>query len=770
VIARGWWIAALAIIVAGCSGGGGATNVITGPTAPPSGALLPTSSPTIAPPPTYPPSLATTITAGSTAQSVALGTISGGVTGTVSIPATVSGSGAIPLLFQTTPPGGVSISTIARLPQTIGVSLTPLAYVALTPSATVTFPTSPSFTIALGGGSTFASGSFTYVGFYDPTSTSGWINLTGPGVVGPPSTATFAVNPVPMTLKAGVTYTFGVYSSAAIVAPFATPSPSPTPKPTPSPTPSASPTPTPGGGATPTVTGPGTPLAGPTLGPNTGWGPLAIANAFAYPVQSGYNGSGSTIAVVNNSNVAAGDLAQYTSYFQTPVTSRTVSVTAVDGAALTPGANGDPTEATLDLETIAGLAPGANIALYIMPALSSQYYNDAFNQIVSDGKATIVSISFAGCESVTSSGTRAIIANAVQAGIAFVAAAGDQGSTCFSGLSSTGASQYAVGVGYPASDPNVVGVGGTETNTSLLSTTAWNDTLSTTGQLASGGGVSSLFALPTYQTGLAGAASAQFRNVPDIAMPAVLTALYLNGQWTLASGTSWAAPEFAAMLAEVSQYCAVNVANAAPSVYAAYASAGSTAFLDVVNGNNAVPFNGGTSPAFAAHAGYDNVSGLGVPMGMPFARALCPNRVASARLRSASAVEPAPLQARRAYAVDVVPKVVGLTDAGRRAAAASTRIQLVLQAAPTLATSEAAVINVLRAAGFQIDRTFPNHLVVDADGGSATVEQLFATQLHDVRQATGTRYMPVTAATVPDALAPYVAGIVLDNVVNAANR
>jgi subtilase family serine protease len=448
-----------------------------------------------------------------------------------------------------------------------------------------------------------------------------------------------------------------------------------------------------------------------------------------------------------------------------------VTVAAVDNASTVPGANGDPTEATLDVETVAGLAPGANIALYVMPSLASQFYNDAFNQIITDGKATIVSLSFAGCESASSPGTATIIARAVQAGIAFVSASGDQGSSCFAGTSSSGAAQYALGVGYPASDPNVIAVGGNETVTALTSPVAWNDALSVTGQqLASGGGVSTTFTIPAYQAGVAGLASAQFRNVPDLAMPAVNAAVYLNGRWQLVEGTSWASPQFAVMLAEVSQYCRSGLGNAAAIPYGVYRNGGAGAFLDITSGNNAVPFNGGTSPAYAAVAGYDNVTGFGVPLGAPFARAFCPGRAGSARWSQPAAAAATTSERRSASTLVAVPSVRGLADLGRRSAIAQTRIQLILAPAPTLAASESNVIAVLQTAGFSIERTFSNHLVVDATAGSAAIERLFDTTMHDVAQGRhGTRYLPVTPVTVPASLAAYVTSISLDDVVNAAN-
>jgi hypothetical protein len=224
------------------------------------------------------------------------------------------------------------------------------------------------------------------------------------------------------------------------------------------------------------------------------------------------------------------------------------------------------------------------------------------------------------------------------------------------------------------------------------------------------------------------------------------------------------------MLAEVSQYCKTSLTNPAATPYAVFASAGTAAFLDIVNGNNAVAYSGGTSQAYVAKAGYDNVTGLGVPMGMPFARALCPNRSGSIVARGTAAVGLASGAPTRASTLDVTPKLRGLIDLGRRSAVAQTRIQLVLAPAPSLAASEQAATGVLETAGFTVERTFANHLVVDADAGSAAVERLFGTEMHDVAQGRyGTRYLPVRPIAIPSSLAPYVTGISLDNVVNAAS-
>ena len=198
--------------------------------------------------------------------------------------------------------------------------------------------------------------------------------------------------------------------------------------------------------------------------------------------------------------------------------------------------------------------------------------------------------------------------------------------------------------------------------------------------------------------------------------------------------------------------------------YTVYANSGYGAFVDVTSGNNQYS---GATPYYSAQAGYDNTTGIGVPLGMPVARSLCPGRSPASLARMTTQVQ---LAARRssstAYTTDVTPHITGLTDRGQRDENATTGFQLVLLPSSTLASDEAAVIAVLRSAGLTITKTFGNHLVVDAQGPTAAIERLFATRLHDVDQSgSGTHYLPATPITIPSSLAPYVSGVTLDDVV-----
>ncbi|NNN00021.1 MAG: S8 family serine peptidase [Candidatus Eremiobacteraeota bacterium] len=476
--------------------------------------------------------------------------------------------------------------------------------------------------------------------------------------------------------------------------------------------------------------------------------------------------------MIIDSTILTSDISAFTSYFQIPATARSISQVVVDPSASPPG-TADIGEASLDTETIAGLAPGANIIVYEIPDLSDQSIIDGYNKAISDGKASVVNSSFGGCESEDEPNVQTlydpVFVAGSKLGITFTASAGDTGNVC-----DNTTTPFTVGATSPASDPHVVGVGGTETAGvyKLTSATAWNDSscgASGTKQCATGGGVSAVFTPPPFQVGLSNA-STSFRNVPDLAMPAEDVAVYQNGSWGIFAGTSWSAPEYAALAAELYQYCNFNLSTSPASFnpvalpYQAYASAPSD-FIDVTSGNNQFAT---TSPFYKALPGFDNVSGVGVPYGAMMEATLCPNRAPLSTPFSFGASEersesPISSQART---LDITPRVTGLIDQGMRAPAQLTRIQIVLRPTATVAGNEETVVSALQGAGFTIVNRFANHLVVDARAPASTVDAYFSTSLHDVVQGRfGRRYLPVRSVTLPAAIAPYVSGLSLDNLI-----
>ena len=221
----------LSSFVVACGGGGG------GGTGGGGGGGIP-STPT--PTPGLPASATQSVSAGSAPVSTSLGPISAGYSTTVGLPATSSGSATLSIVLSgsTSSP---ALQNMARRPQSIGASgIVGLAYVSFTPTATVSFPTTPSFTFVVNGQPTLVSPTQGYIAFYDPASSSGWTTLLGPLTIGGSSTTwSFAGGPYPLTFKAGTTYVFALFTAASAVA---TPTPTPTASPTPTPSPSPSPT------------------------------------------------------------------------------------------------------------------------------------------------------------------------------------------------------------------------------------------------------------------------------------------------------------------------------------------------------------------------------------------------------------------------------------------------------------------------------------------------------------------------------------------------
>ncbi len=392
------------------------------------------------------------------------------------------------------------------------------------------------------------------------------------------------------------------------------------------------------------------PIGGPLYGLDTftpappydqvqrGWAPRAVANGFDFPAQHGYNGTGVTAAVVIDGTINPSDLHNYKKAYDVHQTG-TILTVPIDGPT---GYGYDPLETSLDVETISGLAPGANIVVYQVPDLSNAHAEAAYQQIVNDAgtagrpHVSVVNSSFDECETEDRAFDAAVDqfgAQGAALGITFVAASGDWGSTCYFGSSSTGP----VGVNVPAAAPHVLGVGGNQSYSSkgIANPVVWQNCLAGFNQnyCASGGGVSKIFRpLPEYQSGITGVASKKSRNVPDVSFPAVFDDIYYSGSigsysygpgfHGLIVGTSWASPIAAALLTEAVQVCGSRLGWVNPAIYDLYKGHGEAPyFIDIASGSNA-GFNGETI-GYSAKLGYDNASGIGMPNGITFAKALC---------------------------------------------------------------------------------------------------------------------------------------------------
>ncbi|HYZ74116.1 MAG TPA: S53 family peptidase, partial [Chthoniobacterales bacterium] len=324
-------------------------------------------------------------------------------------------------------------------------------------------------------------------------------------------------------------------------------------------------------------------ITGPIQGPGGGFTPVALANSFNFPVQNGHDGTGHTAAIIVDSDVATSDLNTFFALFPIKRTG-TITRVVVSG---TGALNGDVDETALDTETIGGLAPGANIILYLIGALSSVDINGAAHKIVSDNTAEVVNMSFGGNEFKDATFAAALQQGNAE-GITFVASSGDSGSN--GGV-----------VSWPAVEPRVLAVGGTDISFGsgqYVHNKAWS---------SSGGGVSKLHAIPAYQNGITGLASQRKRNVPDVAFPAHFTDAFVNNGWVGLQGTSWSSPIYVALQLEINQVKGQRLGWVNPAIYSVFKTEGyATDFFDVTKGSNG---------QFRAKAGYDNVTGIGSPIG-----------------------------------------------------------------------------------------------------------------------------------------------------------
>ena len=358
-----------------------------------------------------------------------------------------------------------------------------------------------------------------------------------------------------------------------------------------------------------------TPLATPS-----GFGPKELSGAYnAAPLQNaGVLGDNQTVAIFELDGYQQSDVTQYFQNYGlgTP----TVSNVLVDGASGSAGSGA--IEVELDIEVAAAMAPHANQIIYEGPN-TTQGLNDTYNKIVTDNKAQIMSTSWGLCEASSGNAELQTLDNIFKQGaaqgIAFFAAAGDSGAyDCGDGN---------LAVDSPADDPYVTGVGGTnlQLNAGTYgSESVWsnpNDTSRSPKGAGGGGGFSSLFSQPTWQTGNGvGTGNSGKREVPDVSADADPTtgyAMYCTVSasgcpttgWISVGGTSASAPLWAGSTALINQYLQSQnksrIGNANSALYNLFnAQQTYPAFHDITSGNNLF---------YQAAPGYDMASGIGTP-------------------------------------------------------------------------------------------------------------------------------------------------------------
>jgi len=422
-----------------------------------------------------------------------------------------------------------------------------------------------------------------------------------------------------------------------------------------------------GEGKPPKVTFPGTP-------PLHALGPADYATIYNInPVYTGppaITGSGRTIGVIARSDLfgSGSDIPNFDTVFNL---SPTGSVTTIhDGADPGDIGGGEEAEATLDASWASALAPGANV-YFVVSAITDTtdgvYLSELY--IVDNNLADIMTESFGGCEAANTAEAQGVATLAEQAaaqGISYFVASGDAGAE---GCDSPDFETVATGpisVTLQAATPFDVAVGGTmfnengddskywntknnsstfESALSYIPEDVWNEscTQAQCGQnaniAAGGGGASSIFAKPSWQSGVTGIPSDGARDVPDISLTAAGHDPYLlciegscvpdaqgNFFFAAVAGTSASTPSFAGIMALVDQK--VNGRQGLPNyvLYKLAASeqfsscnasstsglpASTCVFNDVTVGNNEVPGEVSVGTQYPATIGYDLATGLG---------------------------------------------------------------------------------------------------------------------------------------------------------------
>jgi kumamolisin len=351
---------------------------------------------------------------------------------------------------------------------------------------------------------------------------------------------------------------------------------------------------------------------------NLTYTPLQIAALYGFP--AAVDGSGECIALIElGGGYTATDLATYWTQLNL-ATTPAVSSVSVGSASNAP--TGDPSgpdaEVMLDIEVAGAIAPGAKIVVYFAENTDAGFLNAITTAIHdSTNNPSVLSISWGGPESSWTQQAMTSMDEAFQSagdmGVTVCVAAGDGGST-------DGVDDGLNHVDFPASSPNVLACGGTRlvsAGNSITSETVWNELANEEG--ATGGGISDVFPLPTWQSGAGVPVSANpsgntGRGVPDVAGNADPTTGYVtlvDGQSGVIGGTSAVAPLWAGLLALVNQSVGKPVGFVNPLLYQDAVTPGDC--RDITSGNNG---------AYSAAIGWDACTGLGSPIGTEVAAVL----------------------------------------------------------------------------------------------------------------------------------------------------
>ncbi len=363
----------------------------------------------------------------------------------------------------------------------------------------------------------------------------------------------------------------------------------------------------------------------PTILTPSGFQPTEIATVYNFP--QGVTGKGVTVGVIEmGGGYRLEDITRYCTWIKTPMPP--IVAVSVDGGTNDPdGKTKDfDGEVTGDMETIAGVAPGARIAVYFTKNTNHGFL-DAVNYAVHDkvNQPSILSISWGGPESTFSKSMLQTFNGVLQAasllGITVCCASGDHGSSA--------GEAHGAHVSFPASSPYALACGGTTLRLSdhntIKSEVVWNNK-----DGASGGGFSEVFPIPDWQKSTPAAKKAKQykksgRGVPDVASvgdPRTGYMILVNGKYVVGAGTSAAAPLWAGLIARINEKLGHAAGFVNPLLYQSSSDFEKEgAFHAITSGNNG---------AYQAGPGWNPCTGFGTPDGEKFANVMANNKASKA--------------------------------------------------------------------------------------------------------------------------------------------
>lgn len=340
----------------------------------------------------------------------------------------------------------------------------------------------------------------------------------------------------------------------------------------------------------------------------TGSGPggqyVASDMRAAYYGSGPLTGKGQTVGLFEFAGYNSADVKAYFENLKQTITVRVKGV-SLNGVSLKcPPSTCDDSEQVIDIEMAIGMAPGLKEVIVYVGSQDPSI----FNQMAVDNTAKTLSCSWGWPDN--ESTLDPIFKQMAAQGQSVFVATGDSGS------STPG------NVVWPADDPYITAVGGTDIDTvspggAWKSETGWNG--------SAGSPSKNKVPIPSYQQ-LAGVitalnhASKTLRNYPDVAAESNTNqySCYDGGCSGGNGGTSFAAPQWASFIAMANEQALSNGKSTLgflnPAIYAlGVGSTYTTDFHDITSGSN-----GG----YSAVTGYDLVTGWGSPTGAALIDAL----------------------------------------------------------------------------------------------------------------------------------------------------